>query len=191
MKVRNETGPRSQPRTRHFELRCRAVEFFFGQAQERPSTLPSMAFTLPLIAALLGGSLVSQVPLQVQPYRGGSEEESSAEEPRPISRCALDQTLLSLLFLGAEDGTGRFLQNLLDPPSTASVKAATASLEKMGALEDTGSGKLNLSPLGMHLAGIPAPPTIGKSELKTFLLYISWNAYISFSQMFLFFSIFH
>ena len=42
-----------------------------------------MAFTLPLIAALVGGSLVSQVPLQVQPYRGGSEEESSAEEPRP------------------------------------------------------------------------------------------------------------
>ena len=36
-----------------------------------------MAFTLPLIAALVGGSLISQVPLQVQPYRGGNEEESS------------------------------------------------------------------------------------------------------------------
>ena len=83
MKVRNETGTRSQPRTRHFELRCRAVEFFFDQAQDRPSTLPSMAFTLPLIAALLGGSLISQVPLQVQPYRGGSEEESTPEEVLP------------------------------------------------------------------------------------------------------------
>jgi len=79
-----------------------------------------------------------------------------------ISRCALDQTLLSLLFLGAEDGTGRFLQNLLDPPSEASVKAATMSLRKMGALQETEPGKLFLSPLGMHLAGIPAPPTIGK-----------------------------
>ena len=39
-----------------------------------------MAFTLPLIAALVGGSLISQVPLQVQPYRGGNEEESSPEE---------------------------------------------------------------------------------------------------------------
>ena len=85
-----------------------------------------------------------------------------------ISRCALDQTLLSLLFLGAEDGSGRFLQNLLDPPSQASVKAATESLQKTGALEEAGPGKLRLSPLGMHLAGIPAPPTIGKCELLLF-----------------------
>ena len=42
-----------------------------------------MAFTLPLIAALLGRSLISQVPLQVQPYRGGSEEESTPEEVLP------------------------------------------------------------------------------------------------------------
>ena len=42
-----------------------------------------MAFTLPLIAALVGGSLISQVPLQVQPYRGGNEEESSPEELLP------------------------------------------------------------------------------------------------------------
>jgi len=79
-----------------------------------------------------------------------------------ISRCALDQTLLSLLFLGAEDGSGRFLQKLLDPPSQISVNAAAASLQKMGALEQVQSGKLCLSPLGMHLAGIPAPPAIGK-----------------------------
>jgi hypothetical protein len=42
-----------------------------------------MAFTLPLIAALVGGSLISQVPLQVQPYRGGNEEESTPEEVLP------------------------------------------------------------------------------------------------------------
>ena len=112
-----------------------------------------------------------------------------------ITRCALDQTLLSLLFLGAEDGTGRFLRKLLDPPSRVSVKAAISSLkvryeyffrillllllisnlthivvplhifylQRMGALEESNHpGKLRLSPLGMHLAGIPAPPTIGK-----------------------------
>ena len=39
-----------------------------------------MAFTLPLIAALVGGSLISQVPLQVQPYRGGTEEEENTPE---------------------------------------------------------------------------------------------------------------
>jgi len=79
-----------------------------------------------------------------------------------ISRCALDQTLLSLLFLGAEDGSGRFLQKLLDPPSQRSVNSASISLEKLGALERAGADKLHLTPLGMHLAGIPAPPTVGK-----------------------------
>ena len=81
-----------------------------------------------------------------------------------ISRCALDQTLLSLLFLEAEDGTGRFLRRLLDPPSKESIEAATASLQKMGALQEAGRDKISLSPLGMHLAGIPAPPTIGKRK---------------------------
>ena len=42
-----------------------------------------MAFPLPLIAVLLGGSLVSQVPLQVESYRGGNEEERSNEEVLP------------------------------------------------------------------------------------------------------------
>ncbi|KAG7338163.1 ATP-dependent helicase HrpA [Nitzschia inconspicua] len=79
-----------------------------------------------------------------------------------ISRCTLDQTLLSLLFLGVEDGSGRFLQKLLDPPPSKSVKSAATSLEKLGALEQVGNEEMSLTPLGMHLAGIPAPPTIGK-----------------------------
>merc|ERR1711865_65832 len=55
------------------------------------------------------------------------------------------------------------LRKLLDPPSRVSVKAAISSLKRMGALEESNHpGKLRLSPLGMHLAGIPAPPTIGK-----------------------------
>jgi ATP-dependent RNA helicase DHX57 len=79
-----------------------------------------------------------------------------------ISRCALDQTLLSLLFLGVEDGSGRFLQKLLDPPSAKSVKSASTSLHKLGATESAGGKEMRLTPLGMHLAGIPAPPTVGK-----------------------------
>lgn len=79
-----------------------------------------------------------------------------------ISRCALDQTLLSLLFLGAEDGSGRFLQNLLDPPSQKAIKSAILSLQKLGAVQLVRPDKMDLTPLGMHLAGIPAPPTIGK-----------------------------
>lgn len=81
-----------------------------------------------------------------------------------ITRCALDQTLLSLLFLGVETGNGTFLRTLLDPPKQGSVDAASQSLSKIGALEKVGDDELCLTPLGMHLAGIPAPPMIGKSK---------------------------
>jgi ATP-dependent RNA helicase DHX57 len=80
-----------------------------------------------------------------------------------IQRCALDQTLLSLLFLGVERGSGTFMRTLLDPPSKESLAAAAFSLRKVGAVEPDGQGgDLRLTPLGVHLAGIPAPPTVGK-----------------------------
>jgi ATP-dependent RNA helicase DHX57 len=82
-----------------------------------------------------------------------------------IHRCALDQTLLSLMFLGVERGTGTFLRTLLDPPSKPSVDAAIISLQQLGAVT-TGGGDFSLTPLGLHLAGIPAPPTVGKSEFR-------------------------
>lgn len=78
-----------------------------------------------------------------------------------IRRCALDQTILSLLFLGLEDGSGAFLGMMLDPPSQKSIDSALYSLEKTGALKKDGSLSF-LTPLGTHLAGIPAPPAVGK-----------------------------
>jgi ATP-dependent RNA helicase DHX57 len=80
-----------------------------------------------------------------------------------IRRCALDQILLSLMFLGLEPGTGSFFRTLLDPPSKPSVDAAIFCLQQLGAVT-SGDGDLSLTPLGLHLAGIPAPPTVGKSE---------------------------
>lgn len=88
-----------------------------------------------------------------------------------ILRCALDQTLLSLLFMGVEDGSGRFLETLLDPPGKESLNAAVFSLKKVGALHQNldhqilDLGRLSLTPLGMLLAGIPAPPTVAKRTL--------------------------
>lgn len=79
-----------------------------------------------------------------------------------IHRCALDQTILGLFFLGLERGNGEFLSTLLDPPSSESVKAAIYSLIKLGALENHEQNEIGLTPLGCHLAGIPAPPRIGK-----------------------------
>jgi len=69
-----------------------------------------------------------------------------------ISRCALDQTLLSLLFLGVERGSGTFMRTLLDPPSNESLRAAALNLEKVGAVEPGDEeGELRLTPLGTHL----------------------------------------
>jgi len=80
-----------------------------------------------------------------------------------IHRCALDQTLLSLMFLGVEKGSGNFLRTLLDPPNQESLAAALLSLRKLGAVSNQDeNSNISLTPLGMHLAGIPAPPTIGK-----------------------------
>eukprot|EP00579_Thalassiosira_antarctica_P027774 CAMPEP_0202007050 /NCGR_PEP_ID=MMETSP0905-20130828/11633_1 /ASSEMBLY_ACC=CAM_ASM_000554 /TAXON_ID=420261 /ORGANISM="Thalassiosira antarctica, Strain CCMP982" /LENGTH=1614 /DNA_ID=CAMNT_0048564925 /DNA_START=88 /DNA_END=4932 /DNA_ORIENTATION=+ len=78
-----------------------------------------------------------------------------------IRRCALDQTILSLLFLGLEDGSGKFLRQMLDPPSEQSINSSLSSLEKTGALYRDGD-LMFLTPLGTHLAGIPAPPPVGK-----------------------------
>ncbi|KAL7550933.1 hypothetical protein ACHAWF_014139 [Thalassiosira exigua] len=78
-----------------------------------------------------------------------------------IRRCALDQVILSLLFLGLENGTGNFLRLMLDPPSQKSIDSALYSLEKTGALYREGNLAF-LTPLGSHLSGIPAPPAVGK-----------------------------
>lgn len=80
-----------------------------------------------------------------------------------IQRCALDQTLLSLLFLGVERGSGTFMKKLLDPPSQESVDSAFDYLRDLGAVAPgDAEGETVLTPLGMHLAGIPAPPSVGK-----------------------------
>lgn len=82
-----------------------------------------------------------------------------------IKRCALDQVLLSLLFLGVEKGSGQFLRTLMDPPSKESVESAILSLSQIGAVAPgTALGEVVLTPLGYHLAGIPAPPSVGKRK---------------------------
>jgi ATP-dependent RNA helicase DHX57 len=92
--------------------------------------------------------------------------EALPEHAEPeIRRVALDQTLLQLLFLGVENGHGIFTATLLDPPSEKSMEAATFSLCKLGAIERSGNeGNLIMTPLGSHLASIPAPPVVGKSK---------------------------
>lgn len=77
------------------------------------------------------------------------------------------------MFLGVEEGSGDFLSKLIDPPTQISIDAAIYSLEKIGALVSSNTGKerrASLTPLGLHLAGIPAPPSIGKMLVMGALL---------------------
>jgi HrpA-like RNA helicase len=78
-----------------------------------------------------------------------------------IKRSAIEQTLLSLIFLGLEDGSGNFLRSMIDPPSKESIESAMSCLEQLGAIEREGD-TATLCPLGRHLSGIPAPPTVAK-----------------------------
>jgi len=106
--------------------------------------------------------------------RNKLETLSQHGEPE-IKRCALDQTLLSLLFLGIEQGSGEFLSTLLDPPLRKSIDAAIYSLQKLGAITiHSRENTLSLTPLGNHIAGIPAPPCVGKSKLHLIFAYLSF-----------------
>lgn len=81
-----------------------------------------------------------------------------------IKRCALEQSLLSLMYIGVENGSGSFFNTLIDPPNKDSLGAAVMCLQRMGAVRNGAVGsQLSLTPLGVHLAGIPAHPSIGKS----------------------------
>lgn len=88
-----------------------------------------------------------------------------------IRRAALDQTLLSIIFLGMEcKPVGGFMQTLLDPPDRKSIEAAAFSLQSIGAIEVNDGGKYSLTPMGIHLAGIPAPPVVGKILIMASIL---------------------
>jgi ATP-dependent RNA helicase DHX57 len=69
------------------------------------------------------------------------------------------------VFLGIENGSGSFLSKLIDPPSRDAIDSAIFSLDNIGAIVTTCNRErknVALTPLGLHLAGIPAPPSIGK-----------------------------
>jgi ATP-dependent RNA helicase DHX57 len=81
-----------------------------------------------------------------------------------ICRCALDSVILLLLYIGLENGKGSFISTLLDPPSQDSIESSLHSLIKLNAVKASSDGSVQLTPLGVHLAGIPAPPVVGKCK---------------------------
>jgi HrpA-like RNA helicase len=86
-----------------------------------------------------------------------------------IQRVALDQTLLQLIYIGVEPRIGLFTNTLLDPPNKGSLEAAIFSLRKIGAVERGPNDEVVATPLGAHLASIPAPPLVGKRTCCSFV----------------------
>ena len=70
-------------------------------------------------------------------------------------RVPLEQIVLQVKLLGVSSGDPySFLAGALQPPPKASIKIAVETLTQLGALSAEGS--LALTPLGRHMASIPA-----------------------------------
>lgn len=80
--------------------------------------------------------------------------------PRPlpeILRAPLETLCLSVKAMGFQD-VGKFLSGALDTPESASIDSAIMELQQLGVLDN----KEELTPLGRHIALIPADPKTSK-----------------------------
>jgi len=85
------------------------------------------------------------------------------------------------MFLGLEDGTGDFLNKLIDPPSRISIESSLSSLTAIGAVAED----LSLTPLGERAKQIePCDKKVPLSREK--LLFMATSATeLTYSTIFL------
>ncbi|KAI9321214.1 P-loop containing nucleoside triphosphate hydrolase protein [Dichotomocladium elegans] len=82
-----------------------------------------------------------------------------------LLRTPLEQLCLQVKAMGEAD-VKAFLGDALDPPSTKALDSAIEALKAVDAIDDSSSGGLGeLTPLGMHMASIPADLRISKMLL--------------------------
>ncbi|KAF9978007.1 hypothetical protein BGZ73_004132 [Actinomortierella ambigua] len=94
-------------------------------------------------------------------YKMFSKKQSDKLAPQQdpeILRIPLEQLCLSVKAMGEKD-VEKFLSKALTPPSTKAIQVALKTLEDLGALDDT-TGEL--TPLGRHMADIPADLRVAK-----------------------------
>lgn len=95
-----------------------------------------------------------------------------------IRRCSLEAMCLQTIGFGISR-PDKFLASMLDPPSPTQVQTALMSLLELGAtrlIDSRGGGgdpthqKVELTPLGQHLAAMPVDPPIGKLLVLSVIL---------------------
>ncbi|KAF9159217.1 hypothetical protein DFQ26_006804 [Actinomortierella ambigua] len=94
-------------------------------------------------------------------YKMFSKKQSDKLAPQQdpeILRIPLEQLCLSVKAMGEKD-VEQFLSKALTPPSTKAIQVALNTLENLGALDST-TGEL--TPLGRHMADIPADLRVAK-----------------------------
>ncbi|KAG0238761.1 hypothetical protein BGW42_002627 [Actinomortierella wolfii] len=94
-------------------------------------------------------------------YKLFSKKQSDKLAPQQdpeILRIPLEQLCLSVKAMGEKD-VEQFLSKALTPPSTKAIQVALKTLEDLGALDGT-TGEL--TPLGRHMADIPADLRVAK-----------------------------
>ena len=91
-----------------------------------------------------------------------------------IARSALEDLILSLLSLRLDVRVREFAASLITPPSSLALSAALRLLSEIGATQPSPStparlrdsptcDTVELTPLGVHLARLGAPPHLGKA----------------------------
>ncbi|KAI8145909.1 P-loop containing nucleoside triphosphate hydrolase protein [Fennellomyces sp. T-0311] len=85
-----------------------------------------------------------------------------AQQIPELLRTPLEQLCLQIKSMGEFD-VKTFLRNAIDPPSTAALDSAIRTLQAVDAIDDSPRGEL--TPLGKHMASIPADLRVGKMLL--------------------------
>ncbi|KAI9300769.1 P-loop containing nucleoside triphosphate hydrolase protein [Cunninghamella echinulata] len=94
-----------------------------------------------------------------------SDLESNKMKPQQVPellRTPLEQLCLQVKSMGEQDVTF-FLRQAIDPPSISALNTALDTLKAVDAIDDSDLG--NLTPLGKHMANIPADLRISKMLL--------------------------
>lgn len=92
-------------------------------------------------------------------YTKSYEQDKMAERPPPeMLRSSLEVLYLQVKAMGVSD-VSKFLDGALDPPDASAIIAARSTLVNIGALD---AARDSLTPLGKHMALIPADPRLAK-----------------------------
>lgn len=112
----------------------------------------------------------AHISLHVLFIQGSLSQTSAADcaRPSPSAQNPCHRLQIKLLRAGATTSTVEgFLAKCLDSPSPEAISAALRALKSIGAMDAAGR---ELTPLGVHLAGLPVDVRVGKMLIYAAML---------------------